>query len=43
VKSKTIGSICGYVRTSIRNTEGVPHPPLTSVVPLVCGVGQVNF
>jgi len=22
---------------------GVPHPPLRSVVPLVCGVGQINF
>ena len=42
-KSKTIVSICGYVSTSIPIPEGVPHPPLTSAVPLVCGVGQVNF
>ena len=23
--------------------DGVPHPPLRSAVPFVCGVGQVNF
>jgi len=42
-KSKTIMSIFGYVSMSILNMVGVPHPPLRSAVPLVCGVEQVNF
>jgi len=32
--------LCGHVHTK---HGGVPHPPLRSAVPLVCGVGQVNF
>jgi len=42
-KSKTIVSVHGYVSTSIPNMVAVPHPPLRSAVPFVCGVGQVNF
>ena len=31
------------MRTFVPNMEGVPHPPLRSVVSLVCEVGQVSF
>jgi len=42
-KSKTIGSVCGYVRTSIPNVVGVPPPTSGIGCPLGVGVGQVNF
>jgi len=42
-KSKTMASICGYVSTSTPNMVGSPHPSLRSAVPLVWGVGKVNF